>query len=51
MITRSKKLVSKTLIFELATVKNCISRLCTNPLGAPPPPPPRTYSPNRVKNT
>ena len=21
-------------------MKNCISRLCTNPLGAPPPPPP-----------
>ena len=26
-------------IFEPPTVKNCISRLCTNPLGAPPPPP------------
>ena len=27
------------MIFELSTVKNCISRLCTNPLGDPPPPP------------
>ena len=38
MITISKKQVSKTLIFELPKVKNCISRLCTNPLGDPPPP-------------
>ena len=35
-----KKYVSKTSIFELHRVKNCRSRLCTNPLGAPPPPPP-----------
>ena len=35
-----KKKVSKTSIFELPGVKNCISRLCTNPLGSPPPPPP-----------
>ena len=40
MITISKKQVSKTSIFELPGVKNCISRLCTNPLGDPPPPPP-----------
>ena len=43
-----KKKVSKTSIFELATVKNCMSRLCTYPLGDPPPP--RTYYPIRVKN-
>ena len=24
---------------ELPGVKNCISKLCTNPLGPPPPPP------------
>ena len=36
----SKKQGSKTLIFELPRVTNCISRLCTNPLGDPPPPPP-----------
>ena len=35
-----KKQVSKTSIFELPKVKNCIRRLCTNPLGGPPPPPP-----------
>ena len=35
----SKKQVSKTSIFELPKVKNCISRLCTRPLGAPPSPP------------
>ena len=29
---------SATSIFELPRVKDCISRLCTNPLGAPPPP-------------
>ena len=29
----SKKKVSKTSIFELPRVKNCISRLCTNPKG------------------
>ena len=34
-----KKHVSKTSIFELPRVKNCISRLCTNPLGTPPPRP------------
>ena len=33
-----KKKVSKTSIFELPSVKNCMSRLCTNPLGDPPPP-------------
>ena len=33
----SKKKVLKTSIFELSRVKNCISRLCTNPLGDPPP--------------
>ena len=49
MITVSKKQVSKTVIFELSKVKNCISRLCTNPLGDPPPP--LTQYPNRVKNT
>ena len=38
----------KTLIFELPKVKNCISRLCTNPLGDPPTP--HTQFPNRVKN-
>ena len=30
----------KTSIFELATVKNCVSGLCTNPLGDTPPSPP-----------
>ena len=49
MVTVSKKQVSKTLIFELPGVKNCISRWCTNPLGDPPPP--RISYPNRVKNT
>ena len=39
MVTISKKQVLETPIFELSRVKNCISRLCTNPLGAPPPPP------------
>ena len=34
-----KKKVSETSIFELPGVKNCIGRLCTNPLEAPPPPP------------
>ena len=42
MIMVSEKYVSKTSIFELPRVKKCISRLCTNPLGAPPPPPPNT---------
>ena len=28
---------SKTSIFELFRVKNCMSRLYTNPLGDPPP--------------
>ena len=37
-----KKKVSKTSIFELPKVKNCISRLCTNPLGPPPPPGPNS---------
>ena len=32
----------KNMIFELSTVKNCISRLCTDPLGDPPPPAPNT---------
>ena len=41
MVTISKKQVSETSIFELSGVKNCISRLCTRPLGAPPPPPPQ----------
>ena len=45
----SKKQVSETSIFELPGVKTCISRLCTNPMGAPPPPPPDLI-PNRVKN-
>ena len=31
----SKKQVSKTSVFELPRVKNCIGRLCTNPLGDP----------------
>ena len=35
----SKKQVSKTSILELPRVKNCISRLCTHPLGDAPPPP------------
>ena len=35
----SEKQVSKGSIFELPKVENCISRLCTRPLGAPPPPP------------
>ena len=30
----------ENFVFELPRVKNCVSRLCTNPLGAPPPPPP-----------
>ena len=34
-----KKMVPKTSIFELPRVKNCISRLCTNPLEPPPPGP------------
>ena len=38
MVIISKTQVSKTSIFELPRVKNCISRLCTNPLGPPPPP-------------
>ena len=29
----------KNFHFELSGVKNCISRLCTRPLGDPPPPP------------
>ena len=39
MVTILKKQVWKTSIFELPRVKNCISRLCTHPLGAPPPGP------------
>ena len=35
MVTTSKKRVSKTSIFELPGVKNCMNRLCTNPLGDP----------------
>ena len=35
-------------MFELPRVKDCISTLCTNPLGDPPPP--RTEYPNRVQN-
>ena len=35
MITISKKQVSKTSIFELPRVKNCISRLCTGPFTRP----------------
>ena len=31
-----KNQVLKTAIFELSGVKSCISKLCTNPLGAPP---------------
>ena len=50
VIMVSKKQVSKTSIFELPGVKNCISRLCTNPLGDPPPHPCAQY-PNRVKTT
>ena len=38
MVMVSKKKVSKTSIFELPRVTNCISRFCTNPLGDPPPP-------------
>ena len=38
VVTISKKQVSKTSNFELSEVKNCISRLCTRPLGDPPPP-------------
>ena len=38
----------ENFVFELPGLKNCISRLCTNPLGATPPPP--TLYPNRVKN-
>ena len=32
-----RKTSFEILIFELPKVKNCISRLCTNSLGAPPP--------------
>ena len=39
MITVSKKTSFENFDFELPRVKKCISRLCTNPLGAPPPPP------------
>ena len=39
VITVPTKQVWKTSIFELLRVENCISRLCTNPLGDPPPPP------------
>ena len=35
MVTISKKQVSKTSIFELSTVKNYISRLCTGPFTRP----------------
>ena len=31
----SKKQVSKTSMFELPNVKNCISRLCTGPFTRP----------------
>ena len=34
-MTIPKKQVSKTSIFELPGVKNCISRLCTNPFTSP----------------
>ena len=32
-----KKNNSKTSIFQLRKVKNCMSRVCTNPLGNPSP--------------
>ena len=32
----SKKQLSKISIFEMPGVKSCKSRLCSNPLGAPP---------------
>ena len=35
-----QKNIPETLIFEVPRVKKCISRLCTNPLGAPAPPTP-----------
>ena len=35
MVTISKKQVSKTSIFELPGLKNCISRLCTRPFTRP----------------
>ena len=35
-----KKTSFENFDFEQPSVKNCISRLCTNPLGTPPPPPP-----------
>ena len=35
MVTTSIKRVSKTSIFELSKVKNCMSRLCTNPFTRP----------------
>ena len=34
-VTTSKKQVSKTSIFELPGMKNCISRLCTGPFTRP----------------
>ena len=37
-----KKTSFETSIFELPRVKNCMCRLCTNPLGGPPPPGPNT---------
>ena len=40
----SKKSVSEISIFELPRLKNCINRLCPNPLGTPPP-----QHPNRGK--
>ena len=42
-----KKKSFENFDFELPRVKNCISRLCTNPLGDPPNPP--AQYPNRVK--
>ena len=38
MMTVSKKQFSKTSMLELTRVKNCMSRLCTHPLGDPPHP-------------
>ena len=42
-----KKISFETSIFELPRVQNCISRLCTNLLGAPPPPPPTDLIPKK----
>ena len=32
------KTVPENSIFELPRVENCISKLCSRPLGSPPPP-------------